>query len=264
MTSQILCQYTAVAAGAISAATLSTLMGAVPVDNDFLVNYGLRVTADSMGTLGNTVTRSITLSMVPSLSAVAIVTLEGGEQPSKVQTVSMSSAGTDYVAPPVIGFSAPAAGSVQALGHANLGVQTVSVTLGGAAYSAQSVAVFTGGGATLSQQATATLTIVGGVVIAVTVTGAGGPYGRIPTVTVVDPTGAGSGAVLAAHLGVQSVTVDAQGNGYPPSATCNVVALFKAMFPDSSDQAAPVKAWMQGVLQQSLNMPIVALVPVVS
>ena len=41
-------------------------------------------------------------------------------------------------------------------------------------------------------------------------------------------------------------------------------SLFKAMFPDSSNQAAPLAAWMQEVFQQALLTPVIAAAPLVS
>jgi hypothetical protein len=264
MTSQIQCTYAAVAAGVKTPAALVTLMAAVPLDSDLLTDYGLRSTADSTAAVGNVVSRVITVSMNPGVSAAATAVLASGVS-SFVEFINMTANGSDYVAPPVVTLSAPIAGSRQALAHANLGVASVSVSAGGAAYSAQSFAVFSKGQVPPgSADATVTLTIVAGVITAVTVVTAGGPYGRIPTVTVVDPTGAGSGAVLVAHLGVASVTIDDPGNGYPTAPTVTIQPLFHALFPDAGDQVSPLSGWMTEVLQQGILSPVVAFAPVVS
>jgi hypothetical protein len=63
---------------------------------------------------------------------------------------------------------------------------------------------------------------------------------------------------------VTAVVVDNPGAGYTSPPTIVLTPLFKAMFPDTTDQGAPLAGWMTGVLQAALRLPIITLVPVVS
>src|SRR4029077_2517006 len=121
MTSQIVCAYSAIASGSFTAGQLSTLMAAVPQDNDLLVLYGLRSISDVMSTVGKTVTRTITLSMNPTVAATATATLGGGESQGPVQLITVTANGADYVNVPrvTLDIPVPLEQGRQALAHAN-------------------------------------------------------------------------------------------------------------------------------------------------
>ena len=83
-------------------------------------------------------------------------------------------------------------------------VSSVTVTSGGTGYHANPIVTLSGGG---GNGATATATVVGGVITAVTVTNPGGGYTAAPTVTVTDRvTPPGTGAVLNAVIGAPLLT----------------------------------------------------------
>lgn len=87
--------YNSVARG-VTAAALTTRMAAAVLPRDVLIALGLRVTADA--TAGAPiVTRSITVSFIPSVtaSAVPVVGNEG-----RVASMTVSAAGSDYILPP--------------------------------------------------------------------------------------------------------------------------------------------------------------------
>jgi hypothetical protein len=266
MTSQIVTQFGVIASGGKTTAQLKILMQGVALDTDLLRDYGLSVQSDVTSIASSLVQRAITLSMNPGVSATATAVLVPGNVASSVQSVAMGVNGSDYVAVPVVTIAPPIAGNRQALAHANLGVVSVSVTAPGSGYSAKSFVQFSKGQVPPgSPDATAVLSFGGGgTITGVTVATAGGPYGIIPTVTVVDPTGAGNGAILVAHLQVASITVDDPGNGYATAPAVTIAPLFHAMFPDSGDQVSPLWNWMTEVFQQAVLSPVITVAPVVS
>lgn len=63
---------------------------------------------------------------------------------------------------------------------------------------------------------------------------------------------------------VTAIVIDNPGNGFTSPPTVVLTPVYKAAFPDSTDQASTMKSWMTGVLQQALRQPIVTEIPVVS
>ena len=64
-----------------------------------------------------------------------------------------------------------------------------------------------------------------------------------PTATVVGA--GGSGSVLLAHLGLSGLVLDDPGGGYiPPAPAVTITPLFKALFPDGTDQVSPTAGWI--------------------
>lgn len=102
MSSLITCVYTALAAGAFTGAQLATKIGAVGLDSQLLVDYGLAVQSDTTGNAGSAVTRTIVLVMIPSVGGVATAALGGSNNGTGVSAVTLSFAGAGYVAPPVV------------------------------------------------------------------------------------------------------------------------------------------------------------------
>ncbi len=267
MTTQITCAYSATATGSITAAALVTAMGAVPLDTEFLRNLGLRVLSDSTSAASLVVTRTIVLAMNPSSAATATAQLFSGDgSGSPIDTVTLGAAGADYVALPIVTVpNVPTNNIRRAQMHAALSVQSLTVVSPGSGYPGTATIVFSEGGlAPGGVQATATVTIGGlGVVTGVTLTSAGGPYTFPPTATVVGV--GGSGAVLLAHLGLSGIILDDPGGGYvPPAPAVTITPLFKALFPDGTDQVSPTAMWMTEILQSALRTPVVATVPVVA
>lgn len=266
MTTQITCAYKATATGTISAAALTAAMAAVPLDTELLRNYGLRVTSDATSAASLVVTRTIVLAMNPSAPASATSTLFPGDgSASPIDLLTLSAAGLDYVALPVVTLPSVPPGNIRrAQAHPTLNVQSLTISAPGSGYPGVSSIVFSGGGlAPGGVQATATPTInFAGAVIAVVLNTAGGPYTFPPTATVVGV--GGSGAVLLAHLGLSGVVLDDPGGGYiPPAPAVTITPLFKALFPDGTDQVSPTAGWMTEILQSALRTPVVAVVPVV-
>jgi hypothetical protein len=262
MTSTITCAYSATASGSITPAALNAAMAAVPLDFDLLAFWGLRVTGDSTATASLVVTRTIVLAMGPSANATATSTLVPGDgSGSPLDTVAVGASGSDYVVPPVV--TAPVATIRRASLHAKLGVQAISVSNGGIAYPANTTIQFVGGNPVPgSAPATATPTIVLGVVTGVTVH-TPGDYTTVPKAVLVGV--GGSLGVLAIRLGVTSIPIDDPGAGYvPPPPAITITPQFKTLCPDGTDQASPVAGWMTQILQSALRTPVVAAVPVVA
>jgi hypothetical protein len=106
MTTQAVLTITAPLGGA-SAARIISLMNAsaVPVPPDVLAFYGLRVVTDVTSGAGP-VTRVITLGFNPVSAATATSTLlAAGDSGSPVKAVTLSGAGSGYVAPPIVTFT---------------------------------------------------------------------------------------------------------------------------------------------------------------
>jgi hypothetical protein len=267
MTSQISCAYQVTAAGAFTPTELQASVAAVPIDNDLLLAYGLRVISDSTpAPVGNLVTRTIVLGMLPSVAATATANLYGGDPTgSPLTPVIGFTAGADYVVPPLVIADPPLPGNRQATMHATLGAVGIVVDAGGSLYTPATVIVFSGGNlAEGGTQAVAHAIIALGVITGVVVDVVGGPYTIPPIVTAVD-SGGGSGAVLTVSLGLSGIVLDDPGLGYiPPPPNLTVVPQYKALFPDGTDQASPVVNWMTEVLQNELSVPVIALLPVVS
>src|SRR4029077_5734533 len=180
MTTQITCVYKATATGTVTAAALVSAMGAVPLDTEFLRNFGLRVLSDSTAAASLVVTRTIVLAMNPSSAATATATLFPGDgSGSPIDFLTLSAAGSDYVAPPVVTLPpVPPDNIRRAQAHPTLNVQALTVVAGGAGYPSNAMVVCSGGGlAPVGVQATATATVGGlGVITGVTLTSGGGPY----------------------------------------------------------------------------------------
>jgi len=122
--------------------------------------------------------------------------------------------------------------------------------------------------------ASATAALAGGSngtgVSAVTVSAAGSGYTGIPVVTA--QTAAGHPAPIRPALfhavmsgnTVASIVVDDPGLGYDVAPTVVITPLFKAMFPDGSDQVSPLQNFMTEVIEQSALAMVIASAPVVT
>jgi hypothetical protein len=65
-------------------------------------------------------------------------------------------------------------------------------------------------------------------------------------------------------LSVSSDNTSTVGSVVTRTVVLAMTADFKAMFPDGTDQGAPVANWMTAVLQQSVMTPVAAAAPIVS
>lgn len=131
-------------------------------------------------------------------------------------SVTNQGSGTYVQATTSVTFGAPATGGVTALGVPIVGGDLVlTVASGGTNYSPltylviQTPWVAGGQNSVGSLPAYALPTVTAGAIASTTFTGgfAGAGYGTAPTVTVVDPTGAGSGAVVTAAIGVTNAAL---------------------------------------------------------
>ncbi len=123
-----------------------------------------------------------TINGTSCVRATATTTLAA----NAVSAVTITNAGRGYTAAPTITFTAP-------------GLASIAVTNAGSSYQTAPAVTFAGGGGT---GATATATVVNGVVTQITLNNRGSGYTSAPTVT------------LAASTGISSVTVTNAGTGY--------------------------------------------------
>ena len=193
------------------------------------------------------------------------------------QTIPGGIAQPENVVPPSLDFPAGA--------QAYLKVVSIAIGSGGSGYSAGTTLSLSGayprpGGAQPNTKVPTggpppavvgagtlmvlTPTIVGGSITGVTIVSAGTKYPHPPTITAVDPMGTGTGAVLTAVMGVESIDVLQPGAGYNAAPTVVLTPLFQALFPPASDQARPLATLMLSALQQALMSPVSAGAPVIA
>jgi hypothetical protein len=284
MTTTATLTYTAFLGGA-SAATVAALMAAVPVPPSLLEFYGVRVISDSTP-ITSPVVRTIVLGLGPPSTATATATLATNDSGSPVGAVTVTSPGAGYVVPPIVSFmggrptppNAPGyptqtidvnqlAGSLNspAVAQAYLNVESAAVATAGSGYSAATTIKLTGGLSQNGVQAVLTPTIVGGHITAVTVTSAGSGYTGVPQVTIDDPAvSPGSGGVVTVSMGLGSIQITRGGTGYSTPPTVVLTPLFQALFPATGDQATPFMFLMNTALEQAVQSPVSASVPVIA
>lgn len=284
MTTTATLTYSAFLGGA-SAATVAALMGAVPVPPSVLEFYGLRVISDSTS-VANPAVRTIVLGLNPASTATATCLLETQNSGSPVGSVAVTSPGSGYVVPPVVSFSGgrpmppnipgfpvqtidvnQSGGSLNmpATAQAYLDVVGATIVAPGSGYSAATTLQLTGGLAANGVQATLTPTIAGGHITGVAVATAGSGYTGVPQVTVVDPAMTpGSGGVITVTMGLGEIKLTRGGAGYSTAPTVVLTPLFQALFPVASNQATPLAELMTTALEQALQSPVSAGVPVIA
>lgn len=271
--------------GGASAADLIALMDAVEPPEDFLNVIGVKTTSDSSAG-ANPVVDTVVLSLVPTSAATATCTrIDKGDSGSGIESVTVTSVGSGYVAPPVVTFTggrpipAPDPGyqvepivedvlsgskNQPAYAQAYLKLISVAIVSGGASYSADTFAEVTGFQKEGGTIAAVTLTIGGGVVTGVAVALDGSGYTGPAIITVVDPTGAGSGAEISVSMCVGEIDVLRSGSGYSVEPTVVLTPLFQALFPVGSDQAQPFEQLMTTALGQATIGPVSAALPVIA
>jgi hypothetical protein len=269
MSTQITCKYSCYPTGPNKTATnLSTLMAAVPIENETLLRWGLRVISDNTGIVASLVSRTIVLGMLPTVTATVQANLDGSMTPSRILTCTVETTGSWYVRPPTIQFAdtAPGIGS-GAAAYATLGV--FATTLGGAEATPYVAPIITASGGQLApggKQATFTANVVGGSINTVTINTNGGPYNVPPTLTITDA-GGGAGQTVTAQLGLSGIVMTALGQSYT-NPVVTVTPYFKSgIAPDAAgvlSQAQIVQSWMKGVLQAAMNVSIIPALNVVA
>jgi hypothetical protein len=109
-----------------------------------------------------------------------------------------------------------------------------------------------------------TLTLGGGVVTGIVITDAGEGLVEPPAIAAVDPTGAGSGAEFSVSTGVGDIQVQNGGKGFSAAPTVVVTPLFRAFWPDTSDQKVPFYNLILSALRSALGTGVVAAPPVIA
>ena len=268
MTTQAVITYTADVLSQLALATFEAEMAAVPLPLQYLYSIGVYPVSDvTSNPAGQTVTRVITLSLVPNAAPTGTATVN--DATGQLARVAMTGSGNIVIASPVVQVP----GIQDAILTANLTCVSVAVIAGGMNYSADTYIAAQGGQVGASTGQTFTPTIVGNVLTAVTVTGglggAGstGNYVYAPVLSVIDPTGAGSGAVLGVpdmHASVVApFTLPIVSPGaYDPTAGTPAVTFvprFKYTWPDTlsaAQQAAPFVNLIRAALVAACASPI--------
>lgn len=263
--SQISSQFSVAAVGTQTIAALAAALTAVPIDVDLLRLYSLWPSSDSTSTTGQKATRTIVADMGTGGFA-ATVTMPGGGG-GFVQSIALAAfSPSPWAAPPILQFVGgspiqPAQATVQMGLNTNL----IEIINPGHGY-VTPVASLVGGqlasGGTPAVLGTPTFD-GGGHIASIPVVSAGSGYTTYPQIVITD-TGGGSGFIGFALLNPVGLTLVSPGKEYqsPPSITAT--AVFKVGYPDSSNQAASIRGWMQSILADALRSPIASSVPVVS
>jgi hypothetical protein len=261
MSSQATLVYKANLTGsALTAASLAALLASVPAPLDIFELYGVRSVSDAT-VAGPPAIRTLVVSFLPVVTATAVASIVPGDPTgSPVASIAVTLAGSGYVRPPVVSFI-PVVNTtspiVPALAEAYLKVATAAVGAGGAAYSAQTRIDVIGRQRGGSTPAVLTPIIAGGIVTGVTITSAGSGYTNVPEILVVDPTGAGSGALVSVSMGVGEIVVERAGVGYVGAPAVVLTPYFKALFPDvTGGQAAPFQNLITAALNIATSSPI--------
>lgn len=264
--SLITCAYKLNAVGARPVSSFLAAMAAVPVDLTLPNLYALLYTGDSTVAPGQTVTRTLQFSMVPSSPATASTALVPGDgSGSPIDSVTVGSPGDGYARAPLVTFSGGTPDR-PAQARAKMQAGTPLVLQGGTGYSGGSTVTFSGGELWPGGvQATGHVTVSGSAVSAIVLDSLGGPYGVPPTVTI----SGGTGAIVTVGLSVASLELLDPGVGYPgsldtpPSVVLSPV--FKQFFPDASgNQASSLAEFMRARFQYFLQTPVLASLPVIS
>jgi hypothetical protein len=152
--------------------------------------------------------------------------------------------GAGYISPPEINFFDPVNGTQ----IASAGTQAKAIPLMGAGV-----------------VGTASLSFSGGQISGVTILTNGTGYVQPPTVVIYDPSGLGSGGVITTSLGLSNIVVDYPGLGMTTNPTVVLTPYFKAVFPDSSNQATPFENFpLFWALQKATASQVVPAAPVLT
>ena len=269
--------------GGMSAAAAAAQLSSVPPPADVLQFYGVRVISDSTPT-ASPVVRTIVLGLNPVSAATATAHI-GPDSGNGINTISVSAAGSGYVAAPIVSFtggrpivtpeqSTENAAAISVLsGSLDLPAQAIaylkavstSIANAGTGYSAETFLQVTGALKPGGTPMILTPTIVGGSITAVAITQAGVGYTNPPTITVVDPSvSPGMNGVVTVSMGVGEVVVLRAGKGYNAPPTVVLTPLFQALFPVASNQGAPLADLMTAELAAVMRSPVTANFPVIA
>jgi hypothetical protein len=268
MSSQIACAYKLTAVGARPVASLQAAMAAVPVDLLLPNLYGLLYVGDATILSGQTVTRTMRFSLVPSSNAIASTTLIPGDgSGSPLESVVVQSSGDGYARAPLVTFAPSATPDRPANARCRMQLGNPLIIAGGTGYTGTPPVTFMGGELWPGGiQATGHVTLSGTAISGLIIDTQGGPYGIPPTVII---GGTGSGAIVTAPLSVAGFDLLDPGLGYPGSLesppSVVLTPVFQSFFPDASNnQASSLAEFMRSTFQYYLQTPVLASLPVVS
>lgn len=167
----------------------------------------------------------ITTHQIPQIFYAYLVPANFDSSKDQVGSVTITSAGSGYTAPPVVTFSAPGSG-VTALGTSTIqngAVTAVTITNPGSGYTVAPTATFAAPSGTT---ALATSVITGGAVTSTVITNPGAGYTTIPTVTFSAPdTGVtATGTAVITNGVLTSIVITLAGSGYTGAPTVTVSA----------------------------------------
>jgi hypothetical protein len=259
-----------IAQGGAALTTLQSKVAAVVVNSSILSTLGARITSDVTTIAAGFAIRTIVFSIVPTVAAGATAALNSNDF---LSGVSVFSAGSDYILPPVVKFAGGNPYKI-ASARATLKAVGVNVVAGGSGYTAAAVATAVGAinpnhdiklGQAPPKPVLMTLTLGGGgAIVGVAITDAGANYEGVPSVVVTDVVGGGSGAIIDLSMGVSAVDVIYPGQGFQAVPACQLIPAFRVMFPDGPSQAAPFANLMTTAIAQAVMTPVVADAPVLS
>lgn len=264
-TTTLTCVYSMTAVGAVPVATMATRFAAIPIDLALPAKVGLLYSADSIMTVGQVVTRTITLRARPSASMTGTATrFPGDTSGSPLASLVLGAAGADYAAPPIVGLL-DGTPNQPGLAVARMGVGKGIVIKGGSGYVTPLITFVGGELAPGGTVATATITQIAGVLQIPTITAPGGPY-QVPPTAVVTDTGGGTGGVISAALKGTSLVLEAAGFGYVTAPVPTFTPFFASCCGDAfpASQIAMVRNWMTEVFHATLRTPIIATEPVIA
>jgi hypothetical protein len=296
MTTTATLTYTAYLGGA-SAAQAAALLSSIPPPPDALAFLGVRVISDATPAASPTV-RTLVLGLRPTADATATCSLIPADASgSPIDFLTLTAPGASYILPPIVTFVGGRAPGVDqsnqpidqpneqaasldrpAMAQAYLKVVGVAIDAAGAGYSAATTASIVGrvkpgdggvrvggGSATAGRPAIVSLTIAAGNIVGVTIVDPGDGYVGVPTVVINDPAVVpGSGGAVSVQMGVGRIDLLNPGAGYVSPPTVVLTPYFQALFPVTSDQAAPFKQLMTTQLEQVLMSPVSAAIPIIA
>lgn len=278
-----------------SAAALKSAMMAVVPPLDMLIGLGIWISSDVFTTTvlpnGNPAgVRTLILTLDNTTPAQLSLTADGN---SGVIAANVVVPGSQYGGQPIVTYDlcffpqyqadaaaegptffliTPPAGANEETAKSRplfrtlMEIDSIVVPQGGANYSAPVIAL---AGNTMAggTPATATATVAGGIITAITVTNPGSGYCTPPKVVIADTTG--SGAYAMTTMRVESITVTHKGNVVSEAMAALGDAIPPALFtgglaPTAAAQAAALKNLMGANIQAALRVPVVAAAPVIS
>jgi hypothetical protein len=261
---QVSCAYVVRATGQ-TVANMAVFLAAVPLDLALPRLWGVVPIADATTPSfpgPSEVERAIHLGFGTGGTFAGVAVLDGGEKRSPIRRCAVPGGiAGDFGAPPVLSFTDATGAGASAI--VNCGLGTVFLLNGGTGY---------GGGTTAKpinnnpakggSPGTLSVTVVAGVITAVTVTGTGGNLTTFAEVEF-DNTGGGSGAVAYVALKPISISMQQLGQGYTAPSLV-VTPFFSDCAPDASNQAGCFANWMTQVLATGVQSVVKALAPVIT